>query len=471
MARYIEIAKDRYLDQLTLMGKEEEALKIKLGELYSPLLKDKTVSKQEEPELNDFNDSLTRIQTDLKIIDTELANSADAIRDIMNNTKLRFESIKNILSDAKERKEDLELLFNGTNATESKSIMYLKDLDKKGSYSYFNDLYMLEPISKKKVNLSVVDVSGNGYEGNKYVYKNEDFLEKTFSTSDRKNMVDGTLTSLYEYSRITVSEDEKEICSMANIDTAKAKCMITLKSEEEFSEIKISSDFGGVNVILIETSEDGISFIPEMNRNISLNDKTKQYEVKDYIPGSGVLSFTKCKYLRLTLESEKFTDDSLAFKKVEVNGTTGDKENSIGDVSTTETIVEMKSGKRHVIRINEITAYRAQYNPTGNIICDNFLKAKCSSIAIFVNENLYKGCSIKYFLTVNEKEYEICPINLNSSGKKIIRTVTSLKESSNVIYINEEIKSASLKIMLKGNDYKSPMINNLKILLGGDVIV
>ena len=75
---------------------------------------------------------------------------------------------------------------------------------------------------------------------------------------------------------------------------------------------------------------------------------------------------------------------------------------------------------------------------------------------------------ITYKLTVNEKEYDVVPINSNKKGVKVIRFGASPLNNEYEKNISETIKQASLKIEIKACDSGSstPFLSNLKICLG-----
>ena len=142
-------------------------------------------------------------------------------------------------------------------------------------------------------------------------------------------------------------------------------------------------------------------------------------------------------------------------------------------IDNEENIVKIATGKRSIIRLNDITASKKKYKRYGSLMLKNFVSSKITSIAIFANEyapdNIDLRSSIKYILTINGTDYEIIPINSGYDGKKIIRTTSLALPTDYVHYINEDIKSASLTINLStNNEYSTPYISNLKILVGND---
>lgn len=137
----------------------------------------------------------------------------------------------------------------------------------------------------------------------------------------------------------------------------------------------------------------------------------------------------------------------------------------------TKEIVTVKTGKRHAIKINDINAYKNIYETTNTIKTNNLIKTEARSIAIFCNEyippHFTKGIYIQYFLTINGTSIEIVPVNSDRNGIKIIKTSDYDLNSDYVHYTNQKIKSAYLTIIIKTpNQYESPFISNLKVLVG-----
>lgn len=136
-------------------------------------------------------------------------------------------------------------------------------------------------------------------------------------------------------------------------------------------------------------------------------------------------------------------------------------------------LVTIGSAKRHVIKINNIKAEGSVYKQTNSFKSRELISTPVKSIALFCNEYVPEHFSdsdcFKYIFTINGVDHEVVPINSDKNGKKIIRTTDYSSPSEYVIYLNEEIKSAFLSIIIKTpstND--TPYISNLKILIGGN---
>lgn len=136
-------------------------------------------------------------------------------------------------------------------------------------------------------------------------------------------------------------------------------------------------------------------------------------------------------------------------------------------------LVTINSAKRHVIAINNIKANGNAYNQNNAFKSKELISRPVKSIALFCNEYVPEHFSyddyFKYVFTINGVDYEVVPINSDRNGKKIIRTTDYSSPSEYVEYLNEEIKSAFLSIVIKSpTTNETPYISNLKILIGGD---
>lgn len=139
-------------------------------------------------------------------------------------------------------------------------------------------------------------------------------------------------------------------------------------------------------------------------------------------------------------------------------------------ITTNKTIKEINA-KRHVIKIEDISAKRNTYEQYTTLKTNNLVTSPATNIAIFANEYIpthYSGADyIKYILEINGVSYEIVPINLDRNGIKIIKASSTDKESGYTHYISEKIKEAYLTIQLKAvNEYDAPFLSNLKVLVG-----
>jgi hypothetical protein len=458
--KYITGLRKSYAKSLRSNGRMDRAIAIANAPIYSPVLKINEAHPEAEPDIMAYNEMINDTICDFSILNLEFESMGLSMKEIMEDAKLRLDAVKSILLKEKERQQDLNILCN--KYSDFSNVIKITADMAEGNFYEEDGVFSAAIVSQGQVDYGVSSIDGNGYEGNKYVYKNESFVNDSIDTSKRSFINDGSFITAYEYSRLTASNSEKVSFKDLNFDSIEARCSITMTSPIPFNLIKFSGETVNVSVVDVFVSDDGIQFTKVLKKMITLNNRTKQYETHDYIEGNGILSFPSTRFLRLSLQSNGYTDDTIAFVKTEtVNSTTKD------------TTVIVPSAKRHVIKIPSLIAEKNTYASESLINISNLISSPVKSIAVFSSEyipdHLPPDDYVKYTLTINGTEYEIVPINSDKNGKKIIRTTQYDSSPEYVEYLNEDIKSASLSITIKTlNGYATPFISNIKLLVGGN---
>lgn len=423
------------------------------------------IHQEEEPNIDELNENANNIILDIQQIDDEIIESSKKIQGLLESTKLRLSNIKDYLSAEKERQEDMNILCN--RYTEFSSVLTLKDDDYKGDLVLDNGVLSAKINSEQTIKISVLDINGNGYEGNKFVYSDNDFLENTMNSDNRSAITDNNYSTYYEYSRITVNNTIDGAPILFNKDSTEAKCSIELKADKNINKLLIYSDRDDLVLSKVFTSQDGLIYKLDKEYNIAINERYERYNNQNYVYGSGVIAFEPCSYVKLFFESKGYTNDTIAFVNTFYN--------SVGNNSSVIKKTEkVDSAKRHVVKINDIKAFSNKYSK-GTMISKELIDTPISTIALYCNEYINKDYTISnnvsYFLIINGNEYEIQPINSHRDGKKIIRMSAQSYKSDHIIYLNENIKSAKLKIVINtANQNVSPYISDIKILIGGSSI-
>jgi hypothetical protein len=318
----------------------------------------------------------------------------------------------------------------------------------------------------QKIALKVLDIYGNGYEGNKYVYNNYEYQQDTYDTSLRNNITDNKISTYYEYSRITIQDLLDETNTYFNKDSEYAQCTISFQAEDLVNYININTEDLGIEIVGVQYSFDGIKYNSiELSNKISINNKLDSYSNYGYVYGSGIIYVPACQFFKLTFITTKNKDDVIAYEKTIFENT-----DDIPTVLTSTYIVP--SAKRSAIKINDISAYKKIYNTKTKIQSNELLSTDCYSIGLFANVYIPYGLdnsAIKFLLTINGIDYEVVPINSNSNGIKIIRFSGGKSSSIYTQLISEKIHSAYLNIIYDNAADVSPIVNNIKILIGGEV--
>lgn len=441
---------DRYVEPVILNNKNEQNIISTLIQLHP-----------EEYGNRKLNLATKEGIEDIKKIDETLKDLGYKVESLLNRTTDRLDSVLYTIMLEKERLQDISMLCNSK--TDYDNAIPLTDYHFTGDFSYLDGVFYSKETASSRTDAQVKDVTGNGYEGNKYVIQDKTYLEKVLNTKTRSNIVDGDIASYWEYSRITASNTEEYLISDFNTDSSESKCTVTLNFDEITNELVIKSSLDNLKVVAIKYSKDNITYHDLDMLPFTLNNKEDAYKNQGYIYGSNIIAFPDSLYLKITFESIGYLNETIAFERVI---TDNDKTNVITTI--------VPSAKRHVIRLNDIESKRKTYIKesvfkTGELITN---KTDIYAISIFANmyfpNNIPKDY-VKFTLTVNGVDYKIEPVNSYVDGIKIIRFSQGKMPVEYTKYIGEKITSAYLTVSIKSKDKITPYINNLKVLLGGEV--
>lgn len=414
----------------------------------------------EEGEDFRINKAFDEINFDMKRIDgynKELAFKTDTL---LKETVDRLNAAKYKIMAEKERLQDITMLCN--KYTDFDNVIVLKTDDFNNTISG-SDVLTGEIISVAKARSHIKDIQGNGYEGNTYVYNDYEYQADTMFTGNRNALVDNSVSTYYEYSRITADPREEELLHDFNYDSEEARCTIHLEASENINEVDIISENDSAKVVGLQYSNDNKDFYHIEIPKISINKKDDSYDKFGYIYGSGKIALPNCKYAKITLESSKTTNDVLAYEK---------KVSKEGDTAVYVDTNIIKTAKRHVIKINDLNVYSKRYATSSIYRSRDIVVDKAYAIAFFCNVYIPEGLSsnsVEFIMTINGVDYDIQPINSNFNGIKVIRFSQGKFNSKYTKYIGEVIKSAYITIKIKSKGNLSPYINNMKVLIGGEL--
>lgn len=449
----------------------------------------------EEGEDFQINDSLAKIHDDMRFIDSFIISKATDLHNLLMSVSERLDNIDLDIKSEQERLQDIKMLCN--KYTDFDNIIPINSSSNiSGDYSVSNNTFYCAVEKQQKSKIRILDISGNGIEGNKYVYKDYAYVKDSVDTSNRNYIVDNSLTSYYEYERITANASEDYLLNDFNTDSAGAKCTISFYSETPINLITISSDDNVLSVIGIQYSYNGIDYTPLDIPNIRINDKLACYDNFDYVCGDNKILIPRCNFIKITFQSSGTTDDVLAYDRVmfwheyeqtkEEKAEEDAKDGIIGGNLGSTTIgvapiynniqdatVIVKSAKRHSIKINDIKAVSNIYKTssffkTGELIKD----CKFYSVALFLNvympEQLSSNC-VEFIFTINGIDHYVSPINYDGKGNKIFRYSQGKSLPQYTELLNEPINSLSLTVKINGTTEFTPFIGNIKVLLGGEI--
>ena len=452
---------------------------------YTPTY-EQLIIHPEEGEDFKINESMHDIYADMTQLDVLLINQAYLLKRLMENTSERLDTIDINIKTEQERLQDIKMLCN--KYTDFDNVIPINETTPGyGDYSTTDSSFFCKIKSHNKIGCTVIDIVGNGIEGNKYVYKDNYYIKDAMDTSVRKNIIDNSMTSYYEYERITCSSTEQYILSDFNTDSEAAKCTVTLSAREKVNLATITSDDTTVRIVGMQYSNNGIDYYPLEIPDIYMNNKQYCYDNNKYVCGDNVVAFPSCNFLKITFQSVGTTDDMVAYDRVmfsheDVNKPL-DEEGNINYVPITtpraeyndlvDATVFLKSAKRHCIKLNDIMLSKNVYETQSFFITNNLLSdGKYYSVSLFANVYIPEGLkedSVEFKFTINGIEYDVTPINVDGKHKKVFRYSQGKSKMEYTEQLDEPIKNLSLAIHMKGKDNITPFVGNVKVLVGGEL--
>lgn len=439
---------DRYVDMLH-------------ATLQADMISSETIIHPEEYGNQKINIATREGLEDIKKIDATVKELGNKVDELLTRTTSRLDNVKDIITSEKERLQDITMLCN--NKTDYDNAIPLTDYHFTGDYSFEDGVFYAMTEQSTGNQVKIVDVAGNGYEGNKYVRKDMGYLEDVLDTSIKKYATNNNVSDYWEYSRITASNTEPYLIADFNTDAAEAKATVTLKFNEKTNELAIKSSLNNLKVISIRYSDDNLSYKDLDIMPFTLNNREDSYKNQGYIYGSNIIAFPSSYYLKITFESIGYLDETISFERVIANSEKNE---------TITTIVP--SAKRHVIRINSVEAKTKKYVSESVFKTNELINSDEDIYAISVFANIYLPNklpkeNVRFILTINGQDIEVQPVNSYNNGIKIVRFSQGKIPTEYTKYIGEKITSAYLTIRIKTKNKITPYINNLKILLGGEV--
>jgi len=462
----LKSVRDAYIDNLAQEGKVDKAAELNERNQTEPIFSGYSVHPESEPNVAELNDALSDIHLDLVALQKEIIHSAESYKELLESAKARIEKVNSRVLIEEERIKDLNAICG--NYSEFKSVVTLTSEDLYGNYLAYDDRTFCCSGSMKKVTPLIMNVEGNGYEGNAYVRVGDKYLAESVNTSNRNYMIDNSASTAWEYSRLTMDRSEPVYPAEANFDAKEARCAITIAADERFTSFALSSDIDNVIIEDVLTSHDhGATFQSVMRtKDVHINSMDDKYSNGDYAYGSGVISFPGTQWLKLVLRSGGATSDKICFNHKQL---TGDYRFDYDR--------DLPTAKRHVIRINNIELFTGEFAHESTLTTGELIDKPVKSLAIFANEYIpeqfdgqYYYC--QYILTVNGIDFSMVPLNSDrDNGCKIIRFTGHSSQDSYAQEIFESIKTARLTVKIYTEDKAyTPYLSNLKICYGEEAV-
>lgn len=464
----------------TILDNKKQSLTIDYTPTYEQL-----IIHPEEGENFKINSSFSNIYYDMKQIDRLLINQSYMLDNLMKNTVYRLDTIDINIKSEQERLQDIKMLCN--KYTDFDNVIPITQNNvNSGVYTFNNCAFYCGISNHNKRKANILSINGNGLEGNKYVYKDEQYVKDSVDTSNRVYITDASDTSYYEYERITASSTEPYLLSDFNIDSEDAKCTLSFSTKENINLITITSDDTTVRVIGVQYSYDGIEYMPLEIPDIIINNKQYCYENSKYICGDNKISVPSCKFVKVTFQSVGTTDDIIAYDRVmfsheDVHKTLEELGLNYIPITTSratyndlkDATIVINSAKRHNIKLNDITLSSNTYVSSSYFTTNELItNGNYYSAAVFANVYIPQGLSsdnVSFVLTINGIDYDAIPINVDGDGKKVFRYSQGKSNLTYTQLLDEPIKSLYLTVKMNGTNDITPFIGNIKILLGGEI--
>ena len=251
----------------------------------------------EFPKEEDFKENFDTIKNNINFLCEKTEEISKDYNSFLNNIKEKTNSIRKKLNEEKERQEDINILCN--KYSNFSKIITLTPKDLEGNIFFENNIMSASIENSEKVAINIINVNGNGFEGNKYVYVKNDFLDNSFKTDNRKSIHDNNLGTQYEYSRININSITKDYPIEFNKDDIFSQCVIEIAANKEINKFILYSDKNDLILDKIYTSSDGIMYNLDQEYNIPINEKYEKYKNPNYVFGSGVITFTPSKFIKI----------------------------------------------------------------------------------------------------------------------------------------------------------------------------
>lgn len=299
------------VEELTLEGKLERAERIINSEVYSPIFQNQFYHPEAEPVLEDLNDDLADILNDIHILEGEFVVLAEQYKSLLETSVKKIDSSRKDIVSAREKIMDLNMICSEGSGFFQVTTLTNNDFEEQ----VFNEENVItaRPTGSSKVACKVTDVTGNGIEGNSYVFAANQFVSEKSPTGSRENITDGSFVTLYEYQKINADKNEPYVFTGLSFDGAEAYCTITLEANQPISSIRIYSPDNEIVLKEVQVSSDNEEYISVISEDIKFNKREDMYIESRYIYESGIVAFPLSKHIKVSLASDGYTGDKIAF--------------------------------------------------------------------------------------------------------------------------------------------------------------
>lgn len=426
-----------------------------------PILTLRCIQPEEEPDFEAVNKNVVETLLDITDLDSRIIQAAQSFQDLRDTVDTRLASVQEQLETEKERLQDTNMICG--KLTEFTAVKPLSFTVFSGDFGTSDDgrTFFCPTDEPNPVDYEILDISGNGYAGNKYVLPPTAANTEKADTSDSSYIQDNDQYTSFEYSRLETKVKDEAQPGKIFYDDEPVRCVITLYSSQESTELTINSPDTDLILEDVQVSNDNMNYSHAIREEIRFNNKEYSYNNYQYIYGSGYISYQPSNYVRLVFRSHTRTTDI------------------IYDEDANDTPV-LRNTRRKCVSLSGITLRNPSYTDMDMTSENAVQQGSIQAVAVFANVyiplNFKKGSYIQMELIVNGTSYPVVPVNGNDVGIKIIRQKRDVPGTSGsyVQYVKEPITSAVLHVTMKSyNGIQSPYIGNLKFCVGktGDIRV
>lgn len=403
---------------------------------------------------------LSEMLLDMHSINSALSEVKNGVVNIINSLDDSLDTLRLSINQQIEQVDDLNILCGQNSIYNAIVPIYVSDFGDTDAEMLDAKTIGAAIIKSDQVEYDIVSVSGNGYSGNGFVYRDGQFESEIDDRSELKYIMDDNDITIYEYSRLYANNKKDISTSYINYDNRAVECTITLSAKEAICKAQILSPDDNLCITRLETSDDGIRYTSRLKKPLYINDLSKIYDDSTYIYGSNTLCFPYSNFVRITLSNNKVTDDELRIQEDD------------------KTVI--LNAKRKKISIAGIRLYSSIYAESALESQEIIEDGNIDKISLFASEyipdHFPNDNYISYSLIINGIEHSVVPVNSKRSGVKIIKYTEDAKDSrEDTEILQETIKTIRVKVVITPyNNTESPYVSNIKLCMGkntGDLYV
>ena len=427
---------------------------------------------------------LSEILLDMHAVNYGIIEIKNTIQETITSLDTHIETILASVQKQKTQAEDINTLCGKKSEYNSIIPVFTTDFEESGAEILDDKTLGAAIQNAEQISYDILDISGNGYSGNAFVYNDHKFENETDDRSNLNYIIDDNDTTVYEYSRLCTKDKTEAVSGIVNYDDKEVECVITLAAQSSVCKASVHSLDPGLVVKKIETSQDGDIFTVYSDIPLYINKTDEAFYDPDYIYAGGILCFPYAPYVRLTLASDTVTNDTIAIQEEQEVEETCEEELEYDPEACalpmpklyikkyTITVAREINAYRKKIAIQGIQLYAAEYNEvtvtTGNILEDSSVDKVSLFASEYIPDHFTDKEYIDYYLVINGQEYPVIPINSGRSGITMIRySDEELSVANNTELIHETIKTIAVKITIRPyNGKETPYVSNIKLCLG-----